>query len=81
MPGQGRRAGLRAGCCVELGALIICFFCKCCHFAEMERRVGGMVLGFSSCQADDYSSAEEEDEDRDIKEWEVEDELTDESSC
>ena len=39
------------------------------------------MLGFSSCQTDDYSSAEEEEnEDRDIKEWEVEDELTDEYS-
>ena len=37
--------------------------------AEMERPVGGMLLGFSSCQAAYYSSAEEdEEEDGDIKE-------------
>jgi hypothetical protein len=47
----------------------------------MERRpVGGMVVGFSSCQAAEDSSAEEDEEEREIKEWEVEDELTDESS-
>jgi hypothetical protein len=47
----------------------------------MEQPVGGMLLGFSSCQAADYSSAEEEEEeDKDIEEWKVEDELTDESS-
>ena len=46
--------------------------------SEMARPTGGMVLGFSDCQAAEFWSSDEEVEDKVA--WDIDDELTEDSS-